>query len=261
MTRVPDSVLLILASDPVVARAMSVSRQRMLTTLLLSLPVSALDLISWYRRAIIEGRFSSDPTIVFKLFRSLDRKGKFDLATSFCGSSLDTRSFVKLVSLVYRTCPMTIRERDHLAETISRHAAVFHNISDPGYVSLVRRLLKSRRGWERAHGVSALESLAGIHPDLCLRLAQLVRDPLHYVRTNAWSGALALLHRGRLTAEAHRALLRNSLAALKDKDKHVRRNARLFRRYSRARPPVADGDLRSRSRRGAEHHSVAVGVI
>src|SRR5262245_8037718 len=104
MSRVPSSVLTILATDPEIARAMGASRRRMLTTLLLSIPVDALDLIGWYRRAMIGGRFSSDPTIVFSLFRSLDRKGRIDLATSFCGSSLDTPNFVKLVTLVYRTC-------------------------------------------------------------------------------------------------------------------------------------------------------------
>src|SRR5262245_10708392 len=111
MSRVPDSVLTILATDPAIARVMGASRRRLLTTLLLAVPVEALDLIGWYRKVLVQGRFSSDPTIVFSLFRSLDRKGKIDLATSFCGSSLDTRNFVKLVSLVYRTCSPNGQEK------------------------------------------------------------------------------------------------------------------------------------------------------
>lgn len=224
---------------------MGASRRRVLTMLLLALPNDALDLIVWYRREITSGRFSPDPAIVFSLFRSLDSKGKIDLATTFCASSLDTPSFSRLMSLVYRTCSPKGLERDYLAETVSRHASVYWNISSPAYQKLVRRLLNSRYGPERMHGPLSLESLSSPPADLCLRLAQLVRDPVPSVRANAWSGASALLYRGRLSAEAHRLLLRDSLESLKDKEKFVRGNARLFRRRSRAGAAGTDGDPRS----------------
>ena len=252
MTRVPSSVLTVFATDRAIARAMGASRWQILTALYLALPVDALDLIGWYRREIISGRFSPDPAIVFSLFRKIDPKGKFDLVTSFCGSSLDTPDFMRLVSQLYRTYSPKGLERDYLAETISRHASVYWNISTPGYEKLVRKMLASRYGAERSHGVLSLESLSGVHPDLCLRLARLVRDRLPDVRGNAWSGATALLYRGRLTAEAHQLLLRESLAAIKDKDKFVRENARLFRRRSRAGPTAADRDRRARRGRGAK---------
>lgn len=240
MTRVPYNVLTILATDRATARVMGASRRRILTTLFLALPVDALDLLKFYRLEITSGRFSPDPSIVFSLFRAIDRKGKIDLATSFCGSSLDTPDFVELISQAYRTCSPRGLERHYLAQAISLHASLYWNIPTPGYEKLVRMLLASRRGLERMHGPLCLESLSGVHPDLCLRLAQLVRDRLPYVRANAWCGAHGLLYRGRLTPEAHHLLLRESLAALKDKDELVRRNARLFRRRSRAGPPVAD---------------------
>lgn len=260
MSRVPESVLTVLASDSAIARAMGASQRRILTTLLLALPVDALNLIDWYRRAIIDGRYSSDPALVFNLFRALDRKRRIDLATSFCGSSLDTPNFVKLMSLVYRTCSPKGLERDYLAQAVSRHASVYRHISTPAFEKLVRKLLNSRLGAERMHGVLCLESFSP-PSDVCLRLAQLVRDPEPSVRSNAWSGATALLYQGRLSEEAHQMLLRDSLAALKDKDKLVRGNARQFRRRSRAGPAVADGDPHSRRRRGPEHHSIAVGVM
>lgn len=261
MTRAPNSVLTILASDTSIARAMGTSRQRMLTMLLLSLPNDALDLIGWYRREIISGRFSPDPTIVFSLFRSLDRRGKIDLATTFCGSSLDTHNFVKLMSLVYRTCSPKGLERDYLAQTVSRHASVYWHISAPAFEKLVRQLLMSRRAGDRMHGVLCLESLSDMRSDLCLRLAQLVRDPLPYVRSNAWYGASTLLYRGRLSAAVQQQLLRYSLAALNDRDKFVRRNARLFRRRSRARAPVAHGNPRFQRRWEPGHDGITVGMV
>jgi hypothetical protein len=244
MTRVPDSVLTVLATEPAIARVMGASRRRMLTTLYLALPVEAIELIDWYRREIVSGQFSPDPAIVFSLFRSVDRKGKIDLATSFCGSSLDTPSFVKLMSLVYRTCSPKGLERHYLAQAISRHAAVYLDISTPGFVKLTRQLLYSRRPFESMHGVLCLESLSGVHPDLCLRLVQLVRNSSPHVRANAWSGAYALLYRGRLSAETLQLLLQASLAALEDKDKLVRGNARLFRRRARQKPSGRSGQSR-----------------
>jgi len=230
MKRVPPSVLTALAAAPPVARSMGASRRQVLTTLLLAIPANAPDLIGYYRRAIIEGRFSPDPALVFSLFRSLDRKGRIDLATSACGSALDTPSFTRLLSLVHRTCSPGGREKDRLAEAISRHASLHWNIGAPGFLRLVRRLLRSRRGAERAHGVLCLESLSILPLDLSTRLVQLVRDSRPFVRCNAWSGAHALAQRDRLPAPGHRALLRESLAALEDGDQGVRRNARLFRR-------------------------------
>src|SRR5512141_1975535 len=141
MTRVPSNVLTVLATDRAIARVMGASRRRILTTLFLALPLDALDLIGWYRREIVSGRFSPDPAIVFSLFRRINPKGKFDLATSLCGSSLDTPDFMKLISQVYRTYSPNVYERSYLAETISRHAAVHWNISDPAYEKLVRKML------------------------------------------------------------------------------------------------------------------------
>jgi len=233
MTRVPDSVLTILASEPAIARVMGGSRRRMLTMLFLALPVEALDLIGWYRSEVVSGRFSPDPEIVFSLFRSLDRKGKIDLATSFCGSALDTPHFVKLISQVYRTCSPRGLERNYLNQAVSRHASTHWDISTKGFEKLTRRFLYSRSESERMHGTLCLESLSGIHPDLCMRLAQLVRDRSPHVRTNAWAGANALLYRGRLSEDAYQLLLRDSLTAIKDKDKILRGNARLFRRRAR----------------------------
>ncbi len=260
MTRAPNSVLTILASHASIARIMGASRRRILTTLLLALPNDALELIVWYRRELTSGRFSSDPAIVFSLFRSLDRKGKIDLGTTFCASSLDTPSFARLMWLVYLTCSPKGLERDYLAETISRHASVYWNILSPAYEKLVRKLLNSRYAPERMHGPLCLESLSNPPPDLCLRLAQLVRDPVPSVRSNAWAGASTLLYFGRLPAEARQLLFRDSLAALKDKEKFVRGNARLFRRRLRAGAAGADGDPRSRRGRGPEPHGIAAGV-
>jgi hypothetical protein len=257
MTRVPDSVLTILASEPAIARVMGASRRRMLTTLYLALPVEALDLVDWYRREIVSGRFSPDPTIVFSLFRSLDRRGKIDLATSFCGSSLDTPSFVKLISRVYKTCALKGLDRNYLAQSISRHAAVHRNISTRSFEALVRRMLNSRYPTERMHGALCVGSLAKVSPDLGLRLAELVRDPRDYVRSNAWCGANALLYWDRLTAEAYQSLLRDSLMAIKDKDKILRGNARLFRR--RAREKSTRRSTVSPSRRSRP--SISVGMM
>ncbi len=250
MTRVPNNVLTVLATDRAIARVMGASRRQILTTLFLALPVDALDLLRFYRLEVTSDRFSPDPAIVFSLFRAVDRKGKIDLATSFCGSSLDSPNFVRLVSQVYKTCSPKGLERDYLASALSLHASLYWNISTPGYEKLVRMLLTSRRGTERMHGPLCLESLSGVHPDLCLRLVELARDRLSYVRGNAWCGAHTLLYWGRLTAEAHQLLLRESLAALKDKDKFVRGNARRVRRRSRKGEPGVDPD--ARRRRGAK---------
>jgi hypothetical protein len=239
MTRVPDGVLTILASEPSIARVMGASRRRMLTTLYLALPVEALKLNAWFRREIVSGRFSPDPEIIFSLFRSLDHRGKIDLATSFCGSSLDTPNFVRLISRVYKTCALRGLDRNYLAQAVSRHASLYWNISTPGFVRLTRQLLFSRSPLERGQGVLCAESLAKVPLELCLRLAELVRDPLPYVRANAWSGVNALLYRGRLSEEAYQSLLQDSLAALKDKDKFVRGNARLFRRRARQKTAVS----------------------
>ncbi|HYV48314.1 MAG TPA: hypothetical protein VFA20_25815 [Myxococcaceae bacterium] len=205
----------------------------MLTTLHLALPIEALDLIGWFRSEIVSDRFTPDPAIIFSLFRALDRKGKISLAASACGSALDTPNFVKLISRVYETCVLKGLDRNDLALAVSRHASFYWNISTPGFVRLTRQLLFSRSPLERGQGALCVESLAKVPPDLCLRLAELVRDRLFYVRANAWSGANALLYRGRLSAEAYQSLLRDSLTAIKDKDKFVRGNARLFRRRAR----------------------------
>lgn len=267
MIRAPNSVLTLLARDPTVARAMGTARRRILTTLLLALPIDAFDLVGWYRRALLDGDFSSDPVIVFSLFRALERKGRIDLATSLCGSSLDTRNFAKLVSLVYRHCSPNNREKDRLAETISRHAAVYRNIAVPTFGRLVQQLLDGRRPWERAHGVLSLLSLARIRPGHGMRLTQLVRDPARHVRGNAWAAASTLESRGLLSTSVEELLLSKAQAALKGKDDLVKGNARNYlrahsqRHGSRAGAPVGDRDLRPRRRRGSEHYGIAIGIV
>ncbi len=251
MTSVPSSVLTVLATDPAIARVMGASRRKILTTLFLALPLDALDLIGWYRREVISGRFSPDPALVFSLFRAVDAKGKYDVVTSFCGSSLDTPDFMKLVSHVYRVYSLKGFERNYFAQAISLHASLYWNISTPGYEKLVRKMLVSRYWTERSNGAQALGSLSGVHPDLCLRLTQLVRDRHPAVRAHAWYGASALLYWGRLTPEAHQLLLGESLVALKDPDKAVRGNARFFRRRSLVGPVAADLNRHARRRRGA----------
>lgn len=246
MTRVPSNILTVLAADRAIARVMGASRRQILTTLFLALPLDALDLIGWYRREVISGRFSPDPALVFSLFRAIDPKGKFDLVTSFCGSSLDTPSFMKLVAQVYRAHSLKGLERNYLAQAISLHASLYWDISTSEYEKLVRKMLVSRYWTERSNGAQSLGSLSGVHPDLCLRLTQLVRDRHPSVRTSAWYGASALLYWGRLTPEAHQLLLGESLEALKDPDKAVRGNARFFRRRSRIGLLAADRDRHAR---------------
>lgn len=232
MIRAPNDALTILASDASLARALGASRRKVLTTLLLSIPVDALDLLRWYRKAIIDGRFSSDPAIVFGLFRKLDRRGRIDLATSVCAASLDTRSFVRLVALVYRTCAPNGQEKDRLAEVISLFTSTHWNISARPFEALVRSLLASRRSWDRAYGLLCLSALSRVSPWHVQRVTQLVRDSAPHVRANAWIAASSLVIRSALSGVPKESLLRDSLAARHDEHQSARKNARWFRRYA-----------------------------
>jgi hypothetical protein len=232
MSRVPNSALTILASDPTIARAMGAARRKALTTLLLSVPVDAPDLVRWFRRAVIDGRFSSDPALVFSLFRKLDRRGRIELASSLCAAALDIRSFVRLVTLAYRTCSPNGQEKDRLAEVISLFTSTHWNISARPFVALVRSLLASRRSWDRAYGLLCLSALSRVSPWHVQRVTQLVRDSAPHVRANAWIAASSLVIRGALSGAPKESLLRDSLAARHDEHESARHNARWFRRYA-----------------------------
>jgi hypothetical protein len=232
MSRVPSSVLTILASDPAVARSMGTARRKVLTALLLSIPVDALDLVRWFRKAVIDGRFSSDPALVFGLFRKLDRRGRIELATSLCAAALDTRSFVRLVTLTHQTCSPNGQEKDRLAGVVSLFTSTHWNITARPFEALVRNLLASRRSWDRAHGLLCLSALSRASAWHVQRVTQLVRDSAPHVRANAWIAASSLAIRGMLSGAPKESLLRDSLAARHDEHQSARKNARWFRRYA-----------------------------
>ena len=138
-----SEILETLASAPRLAKAMGDSRQSILTMLLLAAPTGSLDL-SWFRREIVSNAFQADSKLLFTLSSHLDRADRVLLATSFCASALDVESFVRLIKLTRRSCRPRRRERERIAQAISRFASLHRNLQPRPFAALASGLLRSR---------------------------------------------------------------------------------------------------------------------